>query len=143
VSSAAASRRDHNRFCQVEGWEQVRNARGKTGHHLTYELNLPDGRVLRTRISHPVNNETYGPRLWSHILSDQLEVTDTEFWACVEDGELPDRGSASAEVPANALPAQVVYQLIHDVGIPEAEVARMDLTRAVELLAEYWSRPRE
>jgi hypothetical protein len=142
VSSAAASRRDHNRFCQVEGWEQVRNARGKTGHHLTYELNLPDGRVLRTRISHPVNNETYGPRLWSHILSDQLDVTENEFWACVEHDELPDRGSASAAPPSNALPAQVVYQLIHDVGIAESDVAGMELTRAVELLADYWSRPR-
>jgi hypothetical protein len=141
VSSGPGSRRDHDRFCQLEGWEQVRNARGRTGHHVSYRLRLPDGRVLRTRISHPVNNDTYGPSLWRHILTDQLEVTEPVFWACVEDQKLPDRGAAAAKAPANALPAQLAYQLVHDAGIPEAEVAQMDLPRAIQVMSEYWSRP--
>jgi hypothetical protein len=141
VSSGPGSRRDHDRFCQIEGWEQIRNARGRTGHHVTYRLRLPDGRVLRTRISHPVHTDTYGPSLWRHILTDQLEVTEPVLWACVEDQKLPDRGAAAAKASANALPAQLAHQLVHDAGIPEAEVAQMDLPRAIQLMSEYWSRP--
>lgn len=142
--SAPGSRRDHNRFCQVEGWTEVRNARGgKVGHHVTYELTLPDGRILRTRISRPPNNETYGPRLWNTILTDQLQVPEAEFWACVSNRTRPDRGTGAGEPPANALPAGLVYQLIHVAGVPEDEVAGMTLQRATEVMVAHWSRPRD
>src|SRR4051794_41203434 len=65
MSDAVATRDDHQRFCAVEGWVQVRNARGKpVRHHETYELSLFDGRILRTRISRPVNRTTYGPAMF-------------------------------------------------------------------------------
>lgn len=143
MSSTAGSRRDHNRFCQVEGWAEVRNARGqKVRHHITYELELPDGTVLRTRISHPANNSTYGPNLWSTILEHQLCVTEEAFWSCVNDKWLPDRGAGPVEPPANALPAQLVFQLIHDAKVPERQVAAMTLDRAMEVMNAYWSRLR-
>jgi hypothetical protein len=69
------ARADHAKFCENEGWRVVRDARGRTGtHHLTYELDLPDGRTLRTRVSHPPDRTDYGPSIWSHILRDQLAV---------------------------------------------------------------------
>jgi len=84
----------HDAFCKIEGWEQVRDAQGRTGtHHVIYELQLHDGRILRTRVSHPVNRDTYGASLWSHILPDQLEVDQATFWACVQEGKKPDRGA--------------------------------------------------
>lgn len=142
--STPGSRSDHNRFCQVEGWTEVRNARGrKVGHHITYELTRPDGRIQRTRISRPPNNETYGPRLWNTILTDQLQVTEAEFWACVSEGKRPDRGPGANEPPANALPADLVYQLIHVAGAPEDEVAGMTLQRATAVMVAHWSRPRD
>jgi hypothetical protein len=132
------TRQDHETFVDVEGWQQVRNARGGTGgHHATYELGLPDGRLLRTRISHPPNRTTYGPQLWSHILRDQLEVGNDEFWDCVQNKVLPDRGTAPTA--ANAVPAQVVHQLIHSVGVPETDVARMSRQEAIQRLQQYWS----
>jgi hypothetical protein len=79
------TRKDHQNYCLNEGWTQIRNARGKSGHHVTFELTLPDGRVLRTRISHPPNRQTYGPSMWAHILRDQLHVSEDEFWACVRE----------------------------------------------------------
>ena len=86
-------RADHDRFCQVEGWRRVRDARGRTDtHHITYELELPDGRTLRTPVSHPPDRTDYGPSLFAHILRDQLAVTEKEFWACVRDGTVPNRG---------------------------------------------------
>jgi hypothetical protein len=50
----------------------------RTGtHHVTYELDLPDGRILRTRISHPPGRTTYGPSsLWAHVPRDQLQVSE-------------------------------------------------------------------
>ena len=87
-------RENHDRFCRAEKWERVRDARGRTGtHHVTYELTLHDGRILRTRISHPVDRTAYGAAMWRHILRDQLDVTEDEFWACAQHGELPDRGA--------------------------------------------------
>jgi hypothetical protein len=132
------TRHDHDRFCCLEGWHPVRNARGRTGtHHVTYELTLPDGRILRTRISHPVDRGTYGAGIWSHILRDQLQVDEAAFWACVKDGVIPDRGVP--EAPAEALPADLVHLLISRVGVDEAEVAAMTKTDAIVRLERYWT----
>ncbi len=141
--SKPGSRADHNRFCRIEGWQEVRNARGKAvGHHITYELTLPDGRILRTRISRPADKTTYGPGLWKAILSDQLCVSEEQFWACVTEKRPRDRGTDAPEVPRNALPAQLVSQLIRDVGIPEEHVAKMTLEEALAAMNAYWSKPR-
>lgn len=131
------TRQDHEKFCGIEGWTPVRDARGRTGtHHVTYELHLPDGRVLRTRISHPPDRTTYGSGLWSHILRDQIGVTEEEFWACVRDGVKPDRGVP--EAPSEALPAELVDLLLVRVGLADAEVAAMTKAEAVARLDRYW-----
>jgi hypothetical protein len=132
------TRQDHEKFCAVEGWTPVRDARGRTGtHHVTYELHLPDGRVLRTRISHPPDRTTYGSSQWSHILRDQLQVSEEEFWACVRDGIKPGRGVPEAR--PEALPADLVHLLLTRVGLAESEVAAMTKAEAVERLNRYWS----
>lgn len=132
------TRETHEKFCVVEGWTRVRDTRGRTGtHHATYELGLKDGRTLRTRISHPVDRTAYGPSIWSHILRDQLQVIEDEFWACVQDGIKPDRGEP--EIPAGVLPAELVYLLINRVGLDEAAVATMTKDEAVGRLNQYWS----
>jgi hypothetical protein len=132
------TRSDHQHFCESEGWRPVRDARGRTGtHHITYELDLPDGRIFRTRVSHPPDRSTYGRSLWAHILRDQLHVTDEEFWACVRDGVRPNRGVPS--VPAEALPAEIVHLLINRVGLTEADVAAMSKDEAVSRLNEFWT----
>jgi hypothetical protein len=134
----APTRKDHEAFCETEGWQPARNARGRTGtHHVTYELGLPDGRILRTRISHPPDRTGYGPGLWSHLLRDQLDVTEDEFWACVNEGTKPVRGLP--EVPSAALPADVVHLLISRVGLTEAEVATMTTEQAISRLQRYWT----
>jgi hypothetical protein len=90
-----ASLKDHQKFCEVEGWTCVSHGTGRRGKgrdHVRYELALPDGRILRTKISHPINRRTnYGIDLWKHILRDQLCVTQQQFWDCVEGSELPER----------------------------------------------------
>lgn len=132
------TRRDHDTFCRVEQWHPVRDATGRSGtHHVTYELELPDGRVLRTRISHPVDRTDYGPSLWRHVLRDQLHVDDATFWACAQDDIKPDRGAPSP--PPHALPAELVHLLISRVGVPGSEVAAMSKQDAVARLDRYWA----
>lgn len=132
------TRKDHDGFCRTEGWRLVRNARGRTGtHHITYELDLPDGRVLRTRISHPPDRSTYGPSMWKHILRDQLDVDEAEFWACAQDGVTPDRGLP--EPPPTALPAELVHLLITKAGMTEADVAAMSKAEAIARLNQHWA----
>ena len=85
----------HNTFCVNEEWALVRDARGRdVMHHITYELNLPDGRILRTRISQPLKKENYGADLWRAILREQLCVAEDESWACVSNKTKPDRVEA-------------------------------------------------
>jgi hypothetical protein len=138
VTWPAPTHADHEKFCRAEGWQPVRDARGRTGtHHVTYELVLHDGRILRTRISHPVDRSSYGQHIWSHILRDQLDVDQAAFWACVRDGIKPNRGAP--ESPAGALPAELVNLLLRRVGLSEAEVAAMTRAEAVARMQEYWA----
>ncbi|MEV0560156.1 hypothetical protein [Dactylosporangium sp. NPDC050588] len=134
----APTRQDHERFCQVDGWVRVRDAHGRTGtHHLIHELTLKDGRTLRTGISHPPDRTGYGPALWAHILRDQLQVSEAEFWACVRDGARPDRGEPVRRQPS--LPADLVHLLITRVGVDERAVAAMTRDEALDRLRRFWS----
>lgn len=137
MTSPAPTCADHEKFCRAEGWQPVRDA-GRTGtHHVTYELALHDGRILRTRISHPVVRSSYSQHIWSHILRDQLDVDQAAFWACLRDGIKPNRGAP--ESPAGALPAELVNLLLRRVGLSEAEVAAMTRAEAVARMQEYWA----
>jgi hypothetical protein len=131
------TRQDHETFYELEGWQRVRDARGRTGtHHVTYEFSLADGRILRTRISHPVDRTGYGQSMWKHILRDQLDVDEAVFWSCVKDGVKPDRGTPVP--PVEALPADLVYMLISRVGLEEAEVATLSKHEAIARLQRFW-----
>ena len=122
----------------MEGWRQVRDARGRTGtHHITYELDLPDGRTLRTRVSHPPDRTHYGASLFAHILRDQLAVSANEFWACVRDGSPPDRGAPAT--PPSSLPTDLVHLLVHRIGLHEEDVRAMTRAEAIERVQRYWS----
>ena len=129
------TRAHHQQFVVNEGWTQVPST-----HHDTYELALPDGRVLRTRISRPPNKTTYGARMWAHILRDQLDVTADEFWACVHDGISPNRtpDDEPAE-PDDAIPIDVANLLINRVGLTRRDLAAMTRQEAIDRLNEYWA----
>lgn len=108
-------------------------------HHATYELILDDGSVLRTRISRPIDRTTYAPSMWSHILRDQLDVTEDAFWACVRDGVLPARSAPAPRHP-RAIPLHLLNELITRVGMTPDGAAALSLEDAVDALAEYWRR---
>lgn len=137
--SSTATREQHDDFCNVEGWELVRGARGKpVRHHRTYKLLAPDGRVLRTRVSRPVNSTQYPKSMWAHILKEQLIVTDQEFRACVEEQILPDRSIPSGERPG--LPYHLLQELQRTTGIEATEAVSYSETEAKQCIADHWQR---
>lgn len=130
---APASREDHDDFCTTEEWVLVRGATGKpVTHHRTYELPLDDGGILRTRISRPVDRTQYRRSMWSHILRTQLEVTDSEFWECVEEKILPRRSRRPSE-PSRSLPLHVAEGLARH-GLSPEEIGAMTEEEATEQL---------
>jgi hypothetical protein len=130
-----ATRADHQQFVVNEGWQPVPST-----HHDTYELALPDGRVLRTRISRPPNRTTYGARMWAHILRDQLDVSVEEFWGCVRDGAIPDRMPPDVtEEVDDAIPLEVANLLISRVGLTRRDLAGMTRDEAIARLNDYWA----
>ena len=138
VSHPSPTRQDHLRFCQIEGWRQVRSAVGKrSAHRETYELELASGSILRTRISRPADRSGYGPSLWSHILRDQLQVSADEFWRCVRHGTRPDRGAPTT--PTGAIPTELLYLLKDRVGLTDEQLAQMNKQAAIERIDQYWA----
>lgn len=129
-----ADRAVHKQFVETEGWTKVAST-----HHDTYELELPNGDVLRTRISRPPSKKhTYGSGMWSHILRDQLDVTAAEFWACVNQGQLPDRGEDDA-APVEAIPVEVAQLLVDRVGLTARQVKSLSRAEAIDRLNQYWA----
>lgn len=141
MSWPAPTRADHDTFCRIEGWTRVRDATGRTGtHHRTYELALPDGRILRTRFSHPPNRTTYGARLWAHILRDQLGVDEATLQAAVRGGETPQRSRTAP--PAESLPVEVAALLVNRVGLTRDQVTALSRDEAIERLNRFWAEGR-
>ena len=135
----AASREHHLGFCETEGWDEAETARGgAVRHHQTFVLRLP-GKVLRTRISHPVDRTTYAPSMFSHILRDQLEVTREEFWDCVSHGIVPQRELAVTPPSTSGLPLKLALELERLGETPE-KIGSLTTSEAEELLARHDTR---
>jgi hypothetical protein len=71
-----------------------------------------------------------------HILRDQLHVGEDEFWACVREKKVPQRGRSEPTMPS--IPAGVVAQLLSH-GVEESAVRRMSRAEAIERLNLIWS----
>ena len=132
---------DIRRFCKIDGWEELKGARGKRGDHFRYRKVLPDGRILRTKASH--GDDEIVRDLWSHIWREQLGLEgEDQFWAALETGKPVDRARAEEAPPSGpSLPAWLVNNLIRQAGVPPEEVARMSEEEARQRLDEFYARP--
>ncbi|WP_305780033.1 cytotoxic translational repressor of toxin-antitoxin stability system [Nocardia nova] len=135
------TKKAHDAFCRNDEWQLVRDAKGgAVGHHITWELPLPDGRVLRTRVSRPADNTDYGAKMWCQILKEQLEVNEEQFWACVNHGKRPTRISVTVTIPdKEPIPLGVVEKLIRLVGLTPEEIENMTKAEAVDRLNRFWA----
>lgn len=137
------SREDHQSFCNTEAWSLTKNARGKnTGHHVTYNLTLTDGRILRTRISRPVDRTSYSATMFQHVLKEQLDCTKQDFFACVDHKILPPRPQVQA-IPKDGLPLYIAEQLVNTVGLAPSEIKHLSVAQALEVLTLFYIRSNE
>jgi len=130
----APTRAAHQRFCERDQWTLWKSTRGKRSDHERDELVLNNGAVLYTEISHPPDKTTYGAEMWSFILRTQLQVTEDEFWDCVDNGVRPRRGKYTVQAGRqDQLPAWLVAQLLK-AGVSEGDVRSLSTTEAQERL---------
>ena len=137
---------DHRAFVEAEGWEKA----GERGGHVNYLLRVnPPSAVLRTGISHGADStEYFTPGIRATIVHQQLQVTQAEFWACVNDGQRPERRSDGYSIglrgPEDAPPPPqnpgLLRQLEREFGESAADVAGMPDTELQAYLAVLWDR---
>lgn len=125
-----------------DGWAEEPNlarGRARAGDHWRYRRNLPDGAILRTKVSHGLRDEI-GIDLFKHILRDQLQATEDQFWDVVR-----GRAIEPAEAPpppAATVPGWLVQRLILTVGLPEDQVRAMSVDDAHAAWEAYQAEPK-
>jgi hypothetical protein len=131
---------DHRKFVETEGWNKTGTASSnkKTGNHFRYTLTLSTGDILYTRISHG-SGQLDDAKLIGAIFRTQLEVTEENFYRCVEKGILPPRPQTIPERSAEGLDATLVRNLIRKVGLSQIQVAKMSKAQAVAAWNKYLS----
>ena len=130
---------DHKRFVEVEGWEKKGAAKGKAknGDHSRYSLRLRSGEILHTGVSHGYG-AIIDPSLVAAIFREQLQVTEEDFYLCVEKGILPPRPAPGSPPPLpDALDGKLVHNLIRKVGLSQAQVAVLSKDEAVAAWQDY------
>jgi hypothetical protein len=123
------------RFCEVDGWTDLTKQGGRRRrHHLRYAKVLSGGRALYTRVSLGAGSiDDHG--LFKHILRDQLEVTEEQFWVAVDNGVAPERpGARRSERPAGSYLDYSVVKGLLAAGYTEQQIAAMTKDEAVDLL---------
>jgi len=92
-------------FLKLDRWTEVRS----TGHDF-FEKVLPNGEILHTHSSRS-GAKTVSPGRFKAILSDQLRVSEAEFWETLRTGKPAGRPSPSPENDAGPFPWRVRAEL--------------------------------
>lgn len=123
-------------FLRHDGWSPERSTT-----HDHFEKTLPDGEILRTQASRS-NSKTMSPGRFKTILSDQLHVTESDFWEVLRTKRPAPRPNPVPETGPRALPLWLARSLEREVGLRREQIARLDEDEARRLLIEVRSRPR-
>ncbi len=62
-----------------------------------------------------------------------------EFWDCVQNNLLPNRGGEVVESNPKALPLHLLSELIDRVGMKAEDAIELSLEQALERLNKYWT----
>src|ERR1019366_6129528 len=119
------------RFVEVEGWEDKdKVSQKKKGDHHRYIFVTPAGEILYTRISHG-NEQIYSLDLFKHILREQLQIDERQFWDAVDKGIKPKRATPTTPPQHQGIDAKLARNLITKVGLSQTELADMTQANAV------------
>ena len=76
--------------------------------------------------------------LVARILRDQLQVTESDFYRCVQREELPPRPSPTSTLPPpDTLDAKLVRNLVAKVGMSQSQTAFVTKEEATAAWQEY------
>ena len=124
-------------FRRYDDWEED----PATGHDF-FEKTLLDGELLRTHASRS-GSKTMSPGRFKAILSDQLRLSEAEFWEVLRTRSRPPRPSPAPEPAPQSLPLWLAQAIEREVGLTREQIAELDENDARRLLDEARSRPRE
>lgn len=129
---ASVGPNEHREFCKVDQWAERKSARGKKPDHDRFQKHLKDGTILLTKVSR--NNKEYGPGLWKHIWSDQLQLeSEEQFWEALRSGKpVPRPQDQTASPDKETIPGWLVQQLHYTVGVRMDEIRDMSAAEAQE-----------
>lgn len=131
--------RAHKKFVETEGWEKKGKSGSsrETGDHYRYTLTLATGDVLYTRVSHGAG-QLDDPNLIAAVLREELQVTEKQFWACVNRGTIPPRPKLlQTDSSVEKLDAKLIRNLIRRVGLSLDEIEKLTKEEAVERWQRY------
>lgn len=124
-------------FLKHDDWEEDR----ATGHDF-FERILPDGEILRTHASRS-GSKTMSPGRFKAILSDQLRLSEAEFWEVLRTRTPAPRPSPAPEPAPPSLPLWLALALEREGGLTRGQISELDADEARQGLEEARSRPRE
>jgi hypothetical protein len=125
-------------FLRLDRWNEDR----VTGHDF-FEKVLPDGEILQTYASRS-GGKTISPGRFKAILSDQLRVSEAEFWEVLRARKPATRPGPVPELSAPAsLPLWMAQALEREVGLGREQIAELDESSARALINALRSRSRE
>lgn len=124
-------------FLRHDNWEEDR----ATGHDF-YEKTLLDGEILRSHASRS-GSKTMSPGRFKAILSDQLRLSEAEFWEVLRTKTRAPRPSPAPEPYPRSLPLWLALALEREAGVTVEQVAALDEDEARRLLVEARSEPTE
>lgn len=124
-------------FLRHDDWEEDR----ATGHDF-FEKTLADGEILRTHASRS-GSKTMSTGRFKAMLSDQLRLSEAEFWEVLRTKRPAPRPSPAPEPAPTSLPLWLAHSLEREVGLTREQIAEFDEVAARRLLIEARSRPRE
>ncbi|MBS2961883.1 hypothetical protein KGA66_02405 [Actinocrinis puniceicyclus] len=127
------------KFVEVEGWDDKDKLSSKrTGDHHRYVITTPTGERLMTRVSHGAG-QIADRDLFAHILRDQLQVTEAQFWDAVDHGVGPERPTLPGPDPAEgpSVDAKLARNLLTKVGMTQPELIGLTQAEAVAIW-QHW-----
>jgi len=124
-------------FLRHDDWDEDR----ATGHAF-FEKTLPDGEILRTHASRS-GSKTMSPGRFKAILSDQLRLSEAEFWEVLRTRRPAQRPSPAPEPAPRSLPLWLALALEREVGLTRGQISELDADEAHRRLDEVRTRPRE
>ncbi len=127
---------DLRKFFKADRWKLDR-----TTGDAHYEKLVAEGTLLRSKRSLGKDSAAIGPDLFRQILRVQLRVSEVDFWKAIRTGEPVARPSAPLPLAPAGLPAWLADRLRSELGLSDAQMARLSENEARRKLQEHRSRP--